>query len=162
MIAGVAPSLPVTDRESVTAVFERDYVRLVRLAFLLTGDAGRAEEIVMEAFVRSLTRWRGIREPDAYIRRAVVNLSRNRLRRAFLERRQPADERIDALPEPTDHVMAAVRALPPRQRAAVVLRYWDDASEANIADALGCSVGTVKSQLAKARAALARTLEEEA
>ncbi len=160
MIAEMDPHLRVPETAaSVTALFEAEYTRLCRLAFLLTGDHGRAEEIVMEAFVRSLTTWRTVREPAAYVRRAVVNLCSNRRRRAFLERRWAfGREQITEPAAPVDHIWSAVRRLPPRQRAAVVLRYWDDESEAAIADALGCSVGTVKSQLAKARNSLARTL----
>jgi len=157
----MAPPLPAAETQSLTAVFESEYATLCRLAFLMTGDTGRAEEIVMDAFVRSLARWRTVREPEAYVRRAVLNLCRNRRRRAFLERRSGTEERTDAIPDPVDHVVRSVRALPHRQRAAVVLRYWHDLSEAAIADALGCSVGTVKSQLSKARASLARALEED-
>ena len=149
----------VESSQTITSVFEAQYARFCRLAYLLTGDRSRAEEIVMEAFVRSLSRWRSVREPEAYVRRAVVNLSRNRLRRAFLERRPPTDQDSVTLPaDPADHIWAAVRALPPRQRAAIVLRYWDDLSDAEISAALGCAVGTVKSQLSKARASLARSL----
>jgi RNA polymerase sigma-70 factor (sigma-E family) len=151
--------LPVQRADTITSLFEAEYSRLCRLAFLLTGDESRAEEIVMDAFVRSLSRWRNVREPHAYVRRAVVNLSSNRRRRAFLERALPLGrERVTHLPEPVDDVWTAVRALPPRQRAAVVLRYWDDLSDAEIAAALSCSIGTVKSQLSKARASLARAL----
>ncbi|MBA3653454.1 MAG: sigma-70 family RNA polymerase sigma factor [Actinobacteria bacterium] len=143
-------------------MFEADYSRLCRLAYLLTGDGTRAEEIVMEAFVRSLAKWRTVREPSAYVRRTVVRLSSNRRRRAFLERRQSfTREPVTKPGEPVDHVLAAVRALPPRQRAAVVLRYWEDMSEADIASALGCAPGTVKSQLAKARVALEAALTNE-
>lgn len=162
MIAEVDPRLQPAERtDTITSLFEAEYGRLCRLAFLLTGDTSRAEEIVMDAFVRSLSRWRTVREPSAYVRRAVVNLCRNRRRRAFLERALPLGrERVTLPTEPADDVWAAVRSLPPRQRAAVVLRYWDDLGDAEIARTLGCSVGTVKSQLAKARASLARVLEE--
>ena len=157
------PRLVAVERaDPITSVFEAEYARLCRLAHLLTGDESRAEEIVMDAFVRSMSRWRTVREPRAYVRRAVVNLCRNRKRRAFLERALPLGrERVTNLPEPVDDVWAAVRALPPRQRAAVVLRYWDDLSDTEIAATLGCSAGTVKSQLARARASLARVLEED-
>jgi RNA polymerase sigma-70 factor (sigma-E family) len=157
------PSMASDAESAITEVFETQYGRLCRLAFLLTGDAARAEEVVMEAFVRSLAAWRrtSVTEPTAYVRRAVVNLCRNRRRRAWLERRHAAThENATAEHEPVDHVLAAVRALPSRQRAAVVLRYWDDPSEADIAATLG-SVGTVKSQLSKARATLAAALQEE-
>jgi RNA polymerase sigma-70 factor (sigma-E family) len=158
------PSMASDAESAITTVFETQYTRLCRLAFLLTGDAARAEEVVMDAFVRSLSAWRrsSAVEPAAYVRRAVVNLCRNRRRRAWLERRHaPTHDDATAEHEPADHVLAAVRALPARQRAAVVLRYWDDASEADIAATLGCSVGTVKSQLSKARATLAAALHEE-
>ena len=116
--------------DSITSVFESEYRRLCRLAYVLTGDRSRAEEIVMEAFVRSMTKWRSVREPSAYVRRAVVNLASNRRRRAFLERALPfRREPITAPAEPVEHVWAAVRRLPPRQRAAVVLRYWGDESD---------------------------------
>jgi RNA polymerase sigma-70 factor (sigma-E family) len=154
--------LAADDAGSITSVFEAEYRHLCRLAYVLTGDSARAEEIVMEAFVRSMTKWRSVREPSAYVRRAVVNLASNRRRRAFLERALPFRREAVAAPaEPVDHVWAAVRGLPPRQRAAVVLRYWADESDAAIAETLGCSVGTVKSQLSKARATLARALQEE-
>jgi RNA polymerase sigma-70 factor (sigma-E family) len=153
------PRLDVEPVDSITSLFESEYRQLCRLAYLLTGDGSRAEEIVMEAFVRSLAKWRTVREPSAYVRRAVVRLSSNRRRRVFLERRQAfTREPVIEPGEPVDHVLAAVRALPPRQRAAVVLRYWEDMSEADIAGALGCAPGTVKSQLAKARVALEATL----
>lgn len=160
MIVAVDPRL-IADggADSIGAVFAAEYPRLCRLAYLLTGDTGRAEEIVMEAFVRSMSRWGSVREPEAYVRRAVINLCRNRRRRAWLERQAPVPrETVSVPPEPADDVWAAVRGLPARQRAAVVLRYYDDMSEADIAETLGCSVGTVKSQLAKARASLARAL----
>ncbi len=158
----------VDARAAITTLFEAEYPRLCRLAYLLVGDRGRAEEIVMEAFVRSLAGWRRVREPDkagAYVRRAVVNLASNRRRRAWLEVRHLAVTRSAEATSPAADednagaVWQAVRALPPRQRATITLRYWDDLSEADIAAALGCSVGTVKSQLAKARASLARALQ---
>lgn len=157
-------SAPSVDSEAaITAVFEAQYTRLCRLAYLLTGDASRAEEVVMDAFVRSLAAWR-LRRPDqpsAYVRRAVVNLSRNRRRRFWHERRHGGTPPAAAVipTEPVDHIWAAVRNLPQRQRAAVIMRYWDDLGEAEIADALGCSRGTVKSQLSKARATLTTTLK---
>jgi RNA polymerase sigma-70 factor (sigma-E family) len=158
----VPASDAVDAQTAIIAVFEAQYVRFCRLAYLLTGDAGRAEEVVMDAFARSLAAWRtrAPGQPDAYVRRAVVNLCRNRRRRSWLERRhaRARTEDVVMVAEPIDHVWAAVLALPPRQRAAIVLRYWDDLSEAQIAAALGCSPGTVKSQLSKARATLSGVL----
>jgi RNA polymerase sigma-70 factor (sigma-E family) len=150
--------------ERIRALFKEHYKGLCRLAYLITGDEAQAEELVMDAFMRTFAGWRRIRDldrADAYLRRAVVNLSRSRLRRLQTESRPPQLRNAPTEPDADDARMVwdAVRALPHRQRAAVVLRYYEDLPEAEIADALGCSVGTVKSQLSKARAALALALE---
>jgi RNA polymerase sigma-70 factor (sigma-E family) len=160
--------------EAVAALFDEHYAGLCRLATLLLGDRGRAEEAVQDAFVRTLAGWRRLRQPEragAYLRVAVVNECRSRGRRRATElrgnRRVAATQPGAATSPPIERagetlvVLAAVRTLPPRQREAVVLRYYGDLSEAEVADALGCSVGTVKSQLAKARATLATRLSEE-
>lgn len=162
----------VTDRRdaAVSALFDAHYAGLCRLATLLLDDQGHAEEAVQEAFLRTYVGWRRLRHPErapAYLRAAVVNQCRSRGRRRSSERRAnreavaavrdgdgaPGPEVGDALA-----VLEAVRALPPRQREAVVLRYYGDLAEQDVAAALGCSVGTVKSQLAKARATLGRAL----
>jgi RNA polymerase sigma-70 factor (sigma-E family) len=165
-ISASAPAaLAADDRdERIKALFEEHYAGLCRLAYLITGDEAQAEELVMDAFMRTFAGWRRIRDldrADAYLRRTVVNLSRSRLRRLRTKERS-----LDFVPTPTASdpddarvVWDAVRSLPTRQRAAVVLRYYEDLPEAEIASALGCSVGTVKSQLSKARTTLARTLE---
>jgi RNA polymerase sigma-70 factor (sigma-E family) len=164
----------VTDRrgDAVAALFDAHYDGLCRLATLLLDDPGQAEEAVQEAFMRTFVGWRRIRHPEragAYLRAAVVNQCRSRGRRRVTEQRgnrtvwagvrddagQPEVERTgDVLA-----VLDAVRSLPARQREAVVLRYYADLSEADVARVLGCSAGTVKSQLSKARATLARLLE---
>lgn len=156
---------------AVAALFDEHYEGLCRLATLLLDDRGQAEEAVQEAFVRTFTGWRRLRHPEraaAYLRAAVVNQCRSRGRRRASELR--GNRRAwatvpDALPsreiERTGDVLAvleAVRALAPRQREVVVLRYYADLSEADVAAALGCSPGTVKSQLSKARASLAGRL----
>ncbi|HLN16142.1 MAG TPA: SigE family RNA polymerase sigma factor [Acidimicrobiales bacterium] len=170
---GVAIARTGDRDEQVSALFDEHYEGLCRLASLLLDDPHAAEEVVQEAFVRTYTGWWRIRQPERaqwYLRTAVVNLSRSRGRRRGSERRgnrtvyategkaqagSEVEGRADRLV-----VMAAVRALPPRQREAVVLRYYEDLPEADIAKALGCSVGTVKSQLSKARASLAERLAE--
>jgi RNA polymerase sigma-70 factor (sigma-E family) len=154
----------------VEALFDEQYPGLCRLAWLMVGDRDRAEEVVMEAFLRTFVAWGRIRDVEragAYLRRAVVNQSRTRARRQSTEgranarlsgrARPPVDDPIQARDDAAV-VLDAVRALPHRQRAAVVLRYYEDLSEAAIAETLRCSVGTVKSQLAKARATLTRAL----
>jgi RNA polymerase sigma-70 factor (sigma-E family) len=159
--------------QQVAELFDRHYQSLRRLASFLLDDPAGAEEVVQEAFLRTYSGWWRIRRPEragAYLRAAVVNQCRSRGRRRKSEDRgnrvlwtdedrraeSPTSTSADAL-----DVVAAVRALPPRQREAVVLRYYEDLSEADIARALGCSTGTVKSQLAKARATLSARLGDE-
>ena len=159
------------DRDKrVGELFDRHYPGLCRLAFLIVGDRVQAEEVVMDAFMRTFASWGRIRDLDhseAYLRRAVVNLSRTRARRRHTEERSNAAVAHQPMkpaggePERDLVVWEAVRGLPHRQRAAVVLRYYEDLPEADIADVLGCTIGTVKSQLSKARAALAQALDEE-
>jgi RNA polymerase sigma-70 factor (sigma-E family) len=153
------------------AVFAEHYGGLCRLATLLLDDGAAAEEVVQEAFLRTFSSWWRVRQPDRarwYVRAAVVNLSRSRLRRRSSEaagneaswrtRDDWADDRVDDALD----VLEAVRALPQRQRETVVLRYYEDLSERDVAETLGCSVGTVKSQLSRARATLAGQLALEA
>ncbi len=157
---------------AVVALFDAHYAGLCRLAALLLDDPGQAEEAVQEAFLATFVGWRRLRHPErahAYLRAAVVNQCRSRGRRRTTEQRKNrvvwAESATDtgvADVERTGDVLAvrgAVRRLPARQREAVVLRYYADLSEADVAKALGCSVGTVKSQLSKARATLSRLLE---
>lgn len=158
--------------ERVAELFDRHYVPLCRLAYLILGDAALAEEIVMEALLRTFTGFNRIRDldrADAYLRRAVVNLCRSKIRRKAIEARANAavhhrDERLPAAWEPERHetkrlVCEAVQKLPERQRACVVLFYFEDLPESQIAEVLDCSVGTVKSQLSKARTKLGRWLD---
>jgi RNA polymerase sigma-70 factor (sigma-E family) len=157
--------------EEVAALFQRHYTPMCRLAYVILGNGAVAEEVVMEAMVKTYTGWFRIRDLDkseAYLRRAVVNLCRSRIRRAAIEARVNAVAHARDRDRPGDSaferretelaVWDAVRSLPERQRACVVLRYYEDLPETEIADALGCSVGTVKSQLSKARAKLGRAL----
>lgn len=154
------------------ALFDRTYAPMCRLAYVIVGDAALAEEIVMESMLKTFKGWTRIRDMeriDAYVRRAVVNMCRSKIRRKVVEARvnqtiHHRDERKAPDWDPERHetsrlVWAAVRELPERQRACVVLRYFEDLPEAQIAEALQCSVGTVKSQLSKARAKLESALE---
>jgi len=175
MVAGVDHGAEVRTASSQTkererdfaVLFDRHYRSLRGLAFVMLGDAARAEEIVMEAYLKAFSGWTRIAHldhPHAYLRQVVVNLCRSKFRREKIELRvnavvhhstqsewQPESEiRMD--------LWAAVRKLPERQRACVVLRYLEDMTEREIADALECSIGTVKSQLFKARTKLEREL----
>lgn len=133
--------------------------RLVRAAYVLCGDAGHAEDLVQLALVRTARRWRTARRnPQAYTRRVLVNLVRDRWRN---QSRRPAEAPLEvdvplADGGSADHeaLLAAVRALPDGQRAVVALRFLDGLSVAETADALGCSTGTVKSQSHRALATL--------
>jgi RNA polymerase sigma-70 factor (sigma-E family) len=161
------------DRD-VSALFDAYYEPMCRLAFLILGDGALAEEIVMEALLKTFSGWRRLRDTsraDAYLRRAVVNLCRTKIRRKIVERRVNAvTHGLEAVRapdwDPERHeisrvVWTAVRDLPDRQRACVVLRYYEDRPEADIAEVLGCSIGTVKSQLSKARGKLEQVLASE-
>ncbi len=169
----VAEGVRLLDRSDVerdaefAALFDRHYAPMCRLAYVIIGDAALAEEIVMESMLKTFAGWSRIRDMDridAYVRRAVVNLCRSKIRRKVIENRvnRVVHHRDEVKPpdwDPERHetsrlVWEAVRGLPERQKACVVLRYFEDLSEADIAESLDCSVGTVKSQLSKARAKL--------
>jgi RNA polymerase sigma-70 factor (sigma-E family) len=135
---------------------------LVRLAFGLTGDRWLAEDIAQTALARAYVAWRRVSQaddPDAYVRRILVNTSNRRFRRRRVTE-QPGNLPETLVDGPADLIgertalLAALHQLPPRQRAVIVLRYWQDLSDAQIAAALGCSPGTVRSQLARALAKL--------
>lgn len=131
----------------------------VRLAYLLTGDRGVAEDLVQDAFIRVAGRLTHLRAPeafDAYLRRAVVNLSKNHFRRKALERTfAQRQERRDPIAGPESAVverqivMAALAELPPKQRAAIVLRYYEDLPEDAIAEMLRVRPATVRSLVAR-------------
>ena len=141
---------------------------MVRLAYGLTGDLGHAEDVAQAAFARAYASWARVArtgDPDAYVRRIVINENHSRFRR-----RRVAENLVDAVPEPPpqpaadplgdgEALLKALRKLGPRQRAVIVLRFWMDMSEAETAAALGCSVGTVKSQASRALAALRGSAE---
>jgi len=145
-----------------------DYVRtrhqgLLRFAHLLTGDPHLADDLVQDALERAGMAWRRIRQqgdPEGYLRRVITNQYLNRLRtlrRELLVRETP--ERGTTDPEGRDATLwRALGSLPRKQRAVVVLRFYEDLSDTQIAEILGCSVGTVKSNgsrgLSKLRAAL--------
>ncbi len=147
------------------------YGSLVGLARLLLDEKGAAEEVVQEAFARTYDGWKRLRRPDdplPYLRRAVVNLARGRLRRRIVARAHraplPRDgasaESLVVIDEARRAVLAAVSSLPARQRACVVLRYYLECSTAEAAAALGISEGSVKTHLHRALAALASRLED--
>jgi RNA polymerase sigma-70 factor (sigma-E family) len=139
------------------------WLQLVRLGFVLTGDRGLAEDVAQTALARAYASWPQIRragDPDAYVRRVMVNANNSRFRK-----RRVAEQLTGTVPEPppaevaggSDNrvtLMAALMGLPLGQRSVVVLRFWLDMTEAQVAEALGCSVGTVKTQGSRAMAKL--------
>lgn len=157
---------------AVDALYAAHWRRLVRLSVLLVGDVGTAEEVVQDAFVALHGRWGRLRDPDraaAYLRQSVVNRSRSVLRHRGVVDRHAARERRPDDASPADaplldderraRVLAALRALPRRQREVLALRYYLDLSEADIADTLRISRGAVKSHASRGSAALRTLLE---
>ncbi|MFC8448504.1 SigE family RNA polymerase sigma factor [Kitasatospora sp. NPDC057223] len=143
--------------------------RLLRTAFLLAGDRHTAEDLVQTTLEKTYAAWGRVRrtdDPYAYVRRILLNEQAGRYRRRLPEflvpavPEHPGGDGYDRLDERTV-LLRALAALPPGQRQAVVLRYWEDLSETQAAAAMNCSVGTVKSQaskgLAKLRAASSLT-----
>ena len=137
-------------------LYRRHAPDAVRLAYLLTGERALAEDVVQEAFVRLHGRFRDLRSPEAfewYLRRTVVNLVRSQFRRrrverAYLEReghRPPAQADLGSRQE----MWEVLLRLPERNRTAIVLRYYEDLSEARTAEVMGCPVGTVKSLVSR-------------
>ena len=137
---------------------------LVRTAYLLTGDRHLAEDLAQTALTKVYASWRRVRRADdidAYVRRVLVNANAGRFRKRRVAEQLTAVPLDSAGAGSTEGsvaersvLMAALAELTPRQRAVVVLRYWEDMSEKEAAAALGCSVGTVKSQASKGLARL--------
>lgn len=144
---------------SLGGLYRERYGDMVRLALLLTGSNAVAEELVQDAFVRLHHRWATLDEPRAYLRTAVVNGCRSHHRRRFLERsRGPAPPPASVTAE-VDELWDAIAALPYRQRAVIVMKFYADMAEADIAAALGCRAGTVKSLTSRALAHLRKVIE---
>jgi len=143
-----------TDDRQFRAFFDAYYVRLRDLGFLLSGSWAEGEELAQDAMVRTLAAWPRIRDParaGAYARSVLVNQHRNVVRRTLTHLRHqhrlmptepppeslPADARLD--------LQSALSRLPARQRAVLVLRYFEDLTETEVARLLGIPLGTVKS-----------------
>jgi RNA polymerase sigma-70 factor (ECF subfamily) len=144
--------------------YAASYARVLRAVTLAVGDVGVGEEATAEAYARALMHWRTVRathRPEAWVYRTALNYVRSRLRRARLERRWIARQKIGSHPpppEPPTALWAAVAQLAPRARTAVALRYIADLSEAEVAEAMGISRGTVAATLNKARTRLGELL----
>jgi RNA polymerase sigma-70 factor (sigma-E family) len=137
---------------------------LLRTAYLLTGNAQQAEELVQDTLARMYPKWQRVAEADAplaYVRRSLTNGYINQQRRAA--RREYAFEQVPERPDPydaitrladRDQIWEGLRFLPERQRAALVLRFFEDLSDEQSAAALGCRVGTVRSLISRGLTAL--------
>jgi RNA polymerase sigma-70 factor (sigma-E family) len=172
MVSATVSRAAESEARGLAELYERHAPAAVRLAYLITGDRERSRDVAQEAFVRVAARFRHLRFPDAfdaYLRRTVINLCtsqfrRERLERAFLER-EGSRER-DRTTEPPDlgardELRQALRRLPPRQRVAVVLRYYEDLSEEDMADAMRCSVPAARSLLSRGMQTLRSIVERE-
>ena len=154
---------PTVERDA-EAAFARFYCeqfdRFARLAFVLVGGAGEAEELSREALSRIQPAFSDLGAPVAYTRTVLMDLVRNRRAR---DARRRAAEAAASSPLPATsgalELLDAIDALPGRQRAVIVLRYYEDLSEAEIAAALGCRPGTVKSLAVRALARLRKDIE---
>ena len=157
---------------AVTELYSEHYRALVRLAAMLVRDTQTAEEVVQDAFVAMHDGWPRLRDTEkalAYLRQAVVNRSRSVLRhRTVVDKNlqkappdMPSAEHGAMVLLERSAVVAALRDLPDRQREALVLRYYADLSEADIATAMGISRGAVKSHTSRGMAAMRAALEQE-
>jgi RNA polymerase sigma-70 factor (sigma-E family) len=154
--------------ESFDELYDLHATRALRLAVLLVGDRDVAEDLVADAFARVLPHWRrgSVLDFGPYLRTAVVNAFRARIRRDAREHDlavppAPADDDLAELIADRAALGAALRRLPDRQRAAIVLRYYEDLSERDVAELLGCPLGTAKASIWRGLARLRTLLQED-
>ena len=152
---------PVSDPQvgSLADLYRDSYGAMVRLAYLLTDSNALAEELVQDAFIKVHGRWDHLEQPRAYLRTTVVNGCRSHLRRRRLERAHLSSRPREEVAPQADELWDALAALPYRQRAVLVLKFYADMSEADIASALGCRPGTVKSLTSRALDVLRKVIE---
>ncbi len=152
-------------RDPLRDAYAEHHLRLFRLAYLLSGDRWLAEDLAQEAFVRAAGKLKDLAEDEwgPYLRTVVMNLWRRSVRRRLLEQRSRGPSASDWYTpsgvEERDEAWNLILRLPPRQRACLVLRYYEDLADHEIATVLGCSIGTVKSQSSRALAKLRKEVE---
>ena len=157
MSTGMAPVDRPTWDEPFVDLYRTRYDAMVRLAYLLTGDRSAAEELAQDAFVAVHRNWGRAANPNAYLRTAVVNACRSWGRRKALERdRRPRPAEPYSLV--ADEMWDTLQTLPERQRTAVVLRFYEDLPDHEIAELLGCRQGTVRTLVHRGLAALKEEL----
>ncbi len=165
--AGAAEQLASRARPSFEELYTSSYESLVRLGFVLTGSKEVAEDLVQDCFVRLHRHYERLDSPDRYAKQAVVNACRSHFRRAGRERdRRPLLYVVDGAQSPSSSGPQAgelhdvLLTLPYRQRAAIVLRFYSDLSEAEIAETLGCRPGTVGSLIHRGLERLREVIEQ--
>jgi RNA polymerase sigma factor (sigma-70 family) len=141
------------------ALYRKAYAPMVRLAYLLTGNGGIAEDLVQDSFARVSQRWVGLDRPEAYLRVSVVNACQSYHRRARRERAHFAELVREEVSPETPVLADALARLPYRQRAALVLRFYEDRHETDIAELLGCRPATVRSLIRRGLQALRKVIE---
>ena len=144
--------------EGLVALYRERFVALVRVAYLITGRRDVAEELTQDAFVASAAQWAAVEQPAAYLRASVVNRCRSWLRRIEVEERHrplpDAPRDLDA-----DELWDALATLPERRRVAIVLRFYLDLPDDEIADVLGCRPATVRTTVHRGLAQLRKEIE---
>jgi RNA polymerase sigma factor (sigma-70 family) len=146
-------------RTSFVELYQSAFTPMVRLAVTLIGSEPAAEDLVHDAFVRVHAHWRRVEHPYAYLRTAVVNACRSAARRSARERAALSGQIADVITLKADEMFDALATLPYRQRAALVLQYYEGLSHAEIADVLGCREGTVASLTHRGLAQLRRVID---
>lgn len=147
------------ETDGFDAFYAREYASMLRTAIGLVDRRDRAEELVQDAFERTLLRWSRLDNPAAFARTVLVNGARSELRRRAVARRWMAPKAaVDEVPEPNDQLLAALATLTPKRRVAIVLRIVEDRSEAETARLMQCRVGTVKSLVSRGLADLRKAL----
>jgi RNA polymerase sigma-70 factor (sigma-E family) len=132
---------------------------MVELAFALTGSRALAEDLVQDVFARVHPKWSRVQKPRAYLKRAVVNACRSAQRRHAREGRLPLEVFEPSVELGADELFDALERLPYRQRAAIVLRFYQGLPDSDVAEALGCRVGTVASLVHRGLAELRKVIE---
>jgi RNA polymerase sigma-70 factor (sigma-E family) len=151
-----ASALPM----SFLDLYHESFAAMVKLAVVLTGSEASAEDIVHDSFIRVHAHWTRIDHPKAYLRRTVVNACRSAGRRARRERAWESRQLASVNSLGADELFDVLANLPYRQRAALVLRFYEGLSQAEIAEVLGCREGTVASMIHRGLAQLRRVVEQ--
>jgi RNA polymerase sigma-70 factor (sigma-E family) len=171
MLSTKVDRLPAMNESRIGEMYRRHADAALRLAYLLTGDREVAEDVVQDAFVRLAGRLVHLRDPgafDAYLRTTIVNLSRSYFRRKQVERlylerarARPALASPSRSIEDQEELWQALGRLSPRQRAAIVLRFYEDLPEGEVAKVLQCAPGTVKSLVSRGLGKLRNAIGDE-